>query len=44
MLNGEIIRLQEEPDTGVLIGLNGGGEFVNPMRVISRGRKLEASI
>ena len=44
MFKGEVVRLQEEPDTGVLIALKGGGEMVNPFRVISRGRKIDASV
>jgi hypothetical protein len=38
---GEIIRLQREADTGVLIATNLRGEAANPLKVISHGIKLE---
>ena len=40
-MNGEIFRLQAEPETGVLTALNLEGEAVSPLRVISRGTKLD---
>ncbi|MFH1765091.1 MAG: hypothetical protein ABIF09_12965 [Gemmatimonadota bacterium] len=40
-LDGDIVRMYEEPDTGVLIALNEQGERLNPLRVISHGTKLE---
>jgi hypothetical protein len=42
-LEGKIVRLYEEPDTGVLVALNEDGRRVNPLRVISRGKKLGPS-
>ena len=38
-LDGEMIRMIEEPGTGALAALNSRGEWVNPMPVISRGVK-----
>lgn len=38
-LDGEMIRMMEEPGTGALAALNSRGEWVNPMPVISRGAK-----
>jgi hypothetical protein len=40
-LEGRIVRLYQEPDSGVLLALNEDGQHVNPLNVISRGRKLE---
>ncbi|MBT8397826.1 MAG: hypothetical protein KJN92_12720 [Gemmatimonadetes bacterium] len=39
-LNGRLVRLYEEPGTGVLLALDDDGQQVNPLRVISRGKKL----
>jgi hypothetical protein len=39
-LEGKIVRLYQEPDSGVLIALNDEGQQVNPLKVISRGKKL----
>jgi len=39
-MNGEVFRLQAEPESGVLMALDSKGEAVNPLRVISRGTKL----
>jgi hypothetical protein len=36
-----MIRLLEEPETGVLVAVNLRGERVNPLRVISLGTKLQ---
>jgi len=33
--------MYQEPDTGVLVALNEQGRKENPLRVISRGRKLD---
>ncbi len=38
-MNGELLRLQAESETGVLVALDSRGEQVNPLRVISRGTK-----
>ena len=38
-LGGEVIQMQEEPGTGVLLAVNSRGEAINPMRVITRGFK-----
>ena len=40
-IDGEMIRLLEEPGTGVLVAINLRGERVNPLRVISQGTKLQ---
>jgi hypothetical protein len=40
-MNGELFHLQAEPESGVLMALNPEGERVNPLRVISRGTKLD---
>jgi hypothetical protein len=40
-IDGEMIRLLEEPGTGVLVAINLRGERVNPLRVISHGTKLQ---
>jgi hypothetical protein len=39
-LNGEMIRFLTEPDTGVLVAMSCEGYRVNPIRVISGGRKM----
>jgi hypothetical protein len=41
-LDGEVINLVQEADTGVLVALTTRGNRVNPMRVISQGSKMEA--
>jgi hypothetical protein len=38
---GERVRLLEEPETGVLVAMTGGGIPINPMQVISRGFKID---
>jgi hypothetical protein len=40
-LEGEVVRMEQEPESGVLIASRVGGELVNPVRVISRGIKLD---
>jgi hypothetical protein len=42
-LEGEMVRLLKEPDTGVLVAMNTRGIRVNPMAVISRGSKMEST-
>jgi len=39
-LGGEVVRLAEEPETGVLIAVNQDGHRLNPLKVITRGQKL----
>ena len=41
--HGEKVQLLEEPGTGVLLALTLSGIPINPMRVISRGSKIEAA-
>lgn len=43
-LEGRSIRLIEERHSGVLLALNDRGERVNPLRVITRGRKVEGAL
>ena len=40
-LNGEMIRFLTEPETGVLVAFSTQGFRVNPIRVISKGSKME---
>ena len=40
-LNGEMIRFLTEPRTGVLVAVSSEGYRLNPIRVISRGSKME---
>jgi hypothetical protein len=40
-LDGEMISLVREPGTGVLVALTRKGIRVNPIRVVSHGRKME---
>jgi hypothetical protein len=40
-LDGEMIRFLQEPGTGVLVAMTTRGLRVNPIRVISRGRRME---
>jgi hypothetical protein len=40
-LEGRSVRLIEERHSGVLLALNHRGERINPLRVITRGRKVE---
>jgi hypothetical protein len=42
-LEGERILMLAEPDTGVLVARDKTGHKVNPMRVITRGRKCEGA-
>ena len=39
-LEGKTVRMYQEPGTGVLLALNEDGQRVNPLKVISRGKKL----
>jgi hypothetical protein len=39
-LEGRIVRMYQEPGSGVLLALSDEGEQVNPLKVISRGKKL----
>ena len=39
-LDGEMIRLLTEPETGVLVAMSCEGYRVNPIRVISGGSKM----
>jgi hypothetical protein len=39
-LEGRIVRLYQEADSGVLLALNHEGQHVNPLKVISKGKKL----
>ena len=41
-LEGRVVRMYQEPDTGVLLAVNEEGESENPLRVISRGKKIGA--
>jgi hypothetical protein len=43
-LEGRSVRLMEERNSGVLLALNDRGERVNPLRVITRGRKVEDAL
>lgn len=43
-LEGRSVRLMEERHSGVLLALNDRGERVNPLRVITRGRKVEDAL
>lgn len=43
-LEGRSVRLIEERNSGVLLALNHRGERVNPLRVITRGRKVEDAL
>ena len=40
-LDGELVSLVAEPDTGVLVALTTRGYKMNPMKVISRGSKMD---
>ena len=40
-LNGEMIRFLIEPETGVLVAFSVEGYRLNPIRVISGGRKMD---
>jgi hypothetical protein len=42
-LDGKIVRLHQDPESGILLALNEDGELVNPLMVIARGRKLGMS-
>jgi hypothetical protein len=42
-LEGEVVKMEQEPESGVLIASRIGGELVNPVRVISRGTKIDMS-
>lgn len=40
-LDGKMVRLMEEPDTGVLVAVTTDGGRVNPIKVVSHGAKWE---
>jgi hypothetical protein len=40
-VDGEIVRLAREPDTGVLVAVDEHGNPRNPLRVISNGAKVK---
>lgn len=40
-LNGEMVRFLIEPETGVLVAFSSEGYRINPIRVISKGSKME---
>ena len=40
-LRGKVIRLYQEPDTGVLLAADTFGKAMNPLKVISQGKKVE---
>jgi hypothetical protein len=42
-LDGHTVQMYQEPDTGVLVALSDDGRKVNPLQVISRGKKREGS-
>jgi len=39
-IEGEMVRLLTEPETGVLVAMTTRGRRLNPIRVISRGKKM----
>ena len=39
-LNGEMVRFLTEPETGVLVAMSSEGYRLNPIRVISGGKKM----
>jgi hypothetical protein len=39
-LDGEMVRLLEDPKTGALVAVTCQAEWVNPMRVVSRGTRM----
>ena len=42
-LDGRVVRMDQEPGTGVLVAVNEDGRMVNPMVVISHGKKIQDS-
>jgi hypothetical protein len=40
-LNGEMVRFLIEPETGVLVAFSAEGYRLNPIRVISGGKKMD---
>lgn len=40
-VDGEIVRMAREPDTGVLVAIDEHGNSRNPLRVISNGAKVK---
>lgn len=40
-LNGEMVRFVTEPETGVLVAFSARGYRINPIRVISRGHRMD---
>ena len=39
-IEDEMVRLLTEPETGVLVAMTNRGQRLNPIRVISRGKKM----
>ncbi len=39
-IEGEMVRLLKEPGTGVLVAMTTKGRRLNPIRVISAGKKM----
>lgn len=39
-LDGKVVRLDQDPESGILLALNEDGELVNPLMVIARGHRL----
>jgi hypothetical protein len=39
-IEGEMVRLLKEPETGVLVAMTTRGRRLNPIRVISAGTKM----
>jgi hypothetical protein len=42
-LDGKVVRLDQDPESGILLALNEDGELVNPLMVIARGQRLGMS-
>ena len=40
-LRGKVVRLYREPDTCVLLAADTSGKAMNPLEVITRGKKVE---
>jgi hypothetical protein len=41
LLNGRMVRLHEDPRTGVLLASYSSGERENPLKVLTRGTRAE---
>ena len=41
-LDGEIVEIREDPETGTLIVSTSNGERVSPLEVVSRGTRIGA--